>query len=103
MANGDWLRYDNVDLGAAGTLTLGARLASDSGTTGATTTQNWSGWDRSRWRNRNNSTSSTVTTSTGNPQRSQWQSRSSVTTRGERGQRSDGGHRSHERSEERPN
>jgi hypothetical protein len=35
LANGDWLRYDNVDLGAAGPLTLGARLASDSGTTGA--------------------------------------------------------------------
>jgi hypothetical protein len=35
LANGDRLRYDNVDLGAAGTLTLGARLSSDSGTTGS--------------------------------------------------------------------
>jgi hypothetical protein len=35
LANGDWLRYDNVDLGAAGPLTLGARLASGSATTGA--------------------------------------------------------------------
>ncbi|WP_433728051.1 DUF1996 domain-containing protein [Actinoplanes sp. CA-051413] len=35
LANGDWLRYDNVDLGAAGAITLGARLASDSGTTGS--------------------------------------------------------------------
>ena len=34
LANGDWLRYDNVDFGGAGTLTLGARLSSDSGTTG---------------------------------------------------------------------
>jgi hypothetical protein len=34
LANGDWLRYDNVDLGAAGAITLGARVASDSGTTG---------------------------------------------------------------------
>ena len=34
LANGDWMRYDNVDLGAAGAITLGARLASDSGTTG---------------------------------------------------------------------
>jgi hypothetical protein len=30
LANGDWLRFDNVDLGAAGPLTIGARLASDS-------------------------------------------------------------------------
>ena len=35
LASGDWLRYDNVDLGAAGAITLGARLASDSGTTGS--------------------------------------------------------------------
>jgi hypothetical protein len=35
LANGDWLRYDGVDLGAAGPLTLGVRLASGSGTTGA--------------------------------------------------------------------
>ena len=35
LANGDWLRYDNVDLGAAGPITFGARLASDSGTTGS--------------------------------------------------------------------
>jgi hypothetical protein len=35
LANGDWLRFDGVDLGPAGALTLGARLASDSGTTGA--------------------------------------------------------------------
>jgi hypothetical protein len=35
LANGDWLRYDNVDLGGAGSLTLGARLASASGTTGS--------------------------------------------------------------------
>jgi hypothetical protein len=30
LANGDWLRYDNVDLGAAGPLTLSARVASAS-------------------------------------------------------------------------
>ncbi|MGX6603473.1 DUF1996 domain-containing protein [Micromonosporaceae bacterium Da 78-11] len=35
LANGSWLRFDGVDLGPAGSLTLGARLASDSGTTGA--------------------------------------------------------------------
>ena len=35
LANGDWLRFDGVDLGPAGTVTLSARLASDSGTTGA--------------------------------------------------------------------
>jgi hypothetical protein len=35
LANGDWLRFDGVDLGAAGPLTLGARLASASGTTGS--------------------------------------------------------------------
>jgi hypothetical protein len=35
LANGDWLRFDGVDLGAAGSLTLGARLASGSGTTGS--------------------------------------------------------------------
>jgi hypothetical protein len=35
LANGDWLRFDGVDLGAAGPLTLGARLASDGGTTGS--------------------------------------------------------------------
>jgi hypothetical protein len=34
LANGDWLRYDGVNLGAAGALTFGARIASDSGTTG---------------------------------------------------------------------
>src|SRR6187402_1931567 len=27
LANGDWLRYDGVNLGAAGAITLGARLA----------------------------------------------------------------------------
>ncbi|GAA2616052.1 DUF1996 domain-containing protein [Paractinoplanes durhamensis] len=32
LANGDWLRYDGVDLGAAGTLTIGARVASATGT-----------------------------------------------------------------------
>jgi hypothetical protein len=29
LANGDWLRYDNVNLGAAGSLTLTARIASN--------------------------------------------------------------------------
>ncbi|WP_218578042.1 carbohydrate-binding protein [Streptomyces fulvorobeus] len=28
LANGDWMRYDNVDLGAAGRLTVSARIAS---------------------------------------------------------------------------
>src|SRR3954449_8104719 len=32
LANGDWLRYDGVDLGAAGTLTVQARVASAVGT-----------------------------------------------------------------------
>ncbi|MFC7531704.1 DUF1996 domain-containing protein [Actinoplanes sp. GCM10030250] len=32
LANGDWLRYDNVDLGAAGALTIQARVASAVGT-----------------------------------------------------------------------
>jgi uncharacterized protein DUF1996/carbohydrate binding protein with CBM6 domain len=31
LANGDWLRYDNVDLGAAGSLTVQARVASATG------------------------------------------------------------------------
>jgi hypothetical protein len=30
LADGDWLRYDSVDLGAAGSLTLSARVASNS-------------------------------------------------------------------------
>jgi hypothetical protein len=34
LANGDWLRYDGVDLGAAGAVTLGARVADGSGSTG---------------------------------------------------------------------
>ena len=81
---------------------------------GTTSTENWSGWDRSRsqYRNRNNATSVTTTTSTsnnngtwrrgsGNNDRSNWQCRSSVTTRGQRS--SEGGHRSQERSDERPN
>ncbi|MFJ3493561.1 DUF1996 domain-containing protein [Streptomyces sp. NPDC086091] len=32
LANGDWLRFDHVDLGPAGRLTLSARVASDGGT-----------------------------------------------------------------------
>ena len=32
LANGDWMRYDGVDLGAAGTLTVGARVSSAVGT-----------------------------------------------------------------------
>ncbi|WP_230860069.1 DUF1996 domain-containing protein [Actinoplanes aureus] len=32
LGNGDWLRYDNVNLGAAGTLTIQARVASAVGT-----------------------------------------------------------------------
>ncbi|GAA2481360.1 DUF1996 domain-containing protein [Winogradskya humida] len=35
LAAGDWLRYDNVDLGPAGTLTVQARLASATGGNGA--------------------------------------------------------------------
>jgi hypothetical protein len=35
LANGDWLRYDNVDLGAAGPLTMTARIASDRTGTGS--------------------------------------------------------------------
>ncbi|MEU4243407.1 DUF1996 domain-containing protein [Actinoplanes sp. NPDC026619] len=32
LANGDWMRYDGVDLGAAGSLTVQARVASATGT-----------------------------------------------------------------------
>jgi len=35
LANGDWLRYDNVDLGVAGALTMTARIASDSSAAGS--------------------------------------------------------------------
>ena len=35
LADGDWLRYDNVDLGEAGPLTLTARIASDSAAGGS--------------------------------------------------------------------
>ena len=35
LANGDWLRYDNVDLGPAGSLTLTARIASDNAAGGS--------------------------------------------------------------------
>jgi hypothetical protein len=35
LAAGDWLRYDNVDLGAAGTLSVAARVASATGGNGA--------------------------------------------------------------------
>jgi hypothetical protein len=62
----------------------------------AATTQNWSGWDRSHWRNSG---------STGDRNRSNWQSRSSVTTSGVRVRSSDDGanhHRSRETSDERP-
>ena len=58
----------------------------------ASTTQNWSGWDRSRWRDRNKTTSSsavTANTPDGDSSRSDRQR--------------DGERRSRERSEERPN
>src|SRR5687768_14888484 len=31
LANGDWMRFDNVDLGATGRLTVSARIASAAG------------------------------------------------------------------------
>ena len=65
---------------------------------GATSTiQNWSGWDRSHWRN--------STSNSGTWNRSNWQNRSSATTSGVRERRSDGDsnhHRHGERSDERP-
>ena len=66
-----------------------------SGTT--STTQNWSGWDRSRSRN--------STTSGGTWDRSNWQSRSSATPSGVRVRSSDGGsgHHHHDDGAERPN
>jgi len=59
--------------------------------TGSTTTSdNWSGWDRSRWRDHRNSTPVTTTTGTSQTPRS-WSSRSSVTTSSESVRSSDNG------------
>ena len=65
-----------------------------SGSTGASvTTQNWSGFDRSGWRNR----SSNTTDGTRNWNRSSnWQSRSSETTSGERSSEHGWRHRDHD-------
>jgi hypothetical protein len=62
---------------------------SRTGSTGAAvTTQNWGGFDRSGWRNRNSGT----TSGTGSWNRSNWQNRSSTTSTGQRSY----GHRSHD-------
>jgi hypothetical protein len=55
------------------------------GSAAGTTTENWSGWDRSRWRNQNpNAATTTQSTDPHNWYRGNGQNRSSVTTNGER-------------------
>ena len=64
-----------------------------SGSTGASvTTQNWSGFDHSGWRNRTSNT----TDGTRDWNRSNWQSRSSETTSGERSSTHGWRHRDHD-------
>jgi hypothetical protein len=83
-----------------------------SGTT-TSTGANWSGWDRSHWRDRTNSGSPATTTSTGgwsrgsrDWNRSNWQGRSptststtTTTTRSDRGERGGRGHRHGDRDD----
>lgn len=92
-----------------------ARWQSHGGTT-TSTSENWSGWDRSHWRGRNNSAtvtnsatansapSTTTTTSnySGRATRGNWQGTSSSTWRRGDSQRGEGGHRSAERADEKP-
>ena len=71
----------------------GTQWRNHSGTTGATvTTQNWSGFDRSAWRNR----SSDTTMGTRSWNHGNWQGRSSVTTNGERSTSPAWRHRDHD-------